>query len=310
MVVVRREHWLLLALAVGGVSVSSVLIRYAQAEGVPPLVTSFYRLLFAVLMLAPFALRRGLASLNVGWPEAGRMAAVGFLLAAHFATWVTSLEYTSVASSTVLVTTESLWVPLGAAYLLREQVGARAWLGVAIAFGGSLLLVAGDLGETRFGGNALIGDGLAFAGALAASMYFLAGRRMRQRHDLLVYAVIVYAFSALFLLAMVFVRGDPLGPYSPRAFQVLFLFAFFPMIVGHTIINYILKWVPTHYVSTSILAEPVVSALLVLWLLGETVTPLVVYGGVLILAGILVATSGRASMAPTAEPLLSTSSKK
>src|SRR5688572_20579384 len=153
-------------------------------------------------MLGPFVLRRGLKSLRMGWTETARMAAVGFLLAAHFATWVTSLEYTSVASSTVLVTTESLWVPLGAAYLLREHVGGRAWLGVAVAFGGSLLLVTGDLGETRFGGNALLGDGLAFAGALAASMYFLAGRRLRQRHDLLVYAVVVYAFCSLFLLAM------------------------------------------------------------------------------------------------------------
>jgi drug/metabolite transporter (DMT)-like permease len=300
---IRRAHWGLLALAIAGVSVSSVLVRYAQAESVPSLVISFYRMLFATLMLAPFALarmRRG--GWGVGRRDVGLLAVVGFLLAAHFATWVTSLEYTSVASSAVLVTTEALWVPLGAAFLLRERVGARVWTGVLIAFGGSILLVAGDLRETRFGGLALLGDFLAFAGALAASMYFLAGRRLRQRFDLVVYATVVYAFSAMFLLAMVLVRGDPLWPYSDRAFFILFLFAFFPMIVGHTTINYLLRWVPPHYISTAILAEPVVSALLAWMLLDEAVLPLVFLGGAVILLGILVATSRAGADAPSAAP--------
>lgn len=279
----------MLTLAVASVSFSAILVRLAHEA--PPLVISFYRLLFATLMLAPFALgpaRKELGTLTRRdhvW-----FAGIGLLLAAHFATWVTSLSYTSVASSAVIVATESLWVPLGAAYLLRERVGPRVWVGVAVAFAGSLLLVGGDLGETRFGGQALVGDFLALAGALAASLYFLAGRTVRQRVSLLTYATIVYAWSTLFLLAMVLARGDPLYPYSRYTFLILFLFAFFPMILGHTIINYLLRWVPPHYVSTSILAEPVVSALLAVLLLQESMRPLVAVGGLVILAGILVAT--------------------
>lgn len=289
---VRRAHWALLAVAVAGVSFSSILAREAQAEGVPSLVISFYRLLFATIMLAPFAFAEARrAPARVPASDWARMGGIGFLLAAHFATWVTSLEYTSVASSAVIVTTESLWVPLGTAYLLREHVGARVWTGVLVAFAGGLLLVAGDLGETRFGGNALVGDFLALAGAFAASLYFLAGRRMRQRHSLLVYATIVYAFSAAFLLAMALARGEDLTPYSSRAFAVMFLFAFFPMIVGHTTINYLLRWVPAHYISTAILAEPVVSAFLAFLRYDEAIRGLVLLGALIILAGIVVATS-------------------
>lgn len=297
---VRRSHWALLALAVGSVSFSSILVRWAQGEHVPSLVISFYRLLFSALMLAPFALRQARRErIRVPPRDLGLLALVGLFLAAHFATWVTSLELTSVASSAVIVTTESLWVPLGTMYLLREHVGLRVWMGILIAMAGSVVLVSGDLGETRFGGQALTGDFLAFAGALAASLYFLAGRRLRQRYTLLTYATIVYAFSAAFLLLMVVAKGLPLWPYSPDAFGILFLFAFFPMILGHTVINYILKWVPPHYVSTAILGEAVVSAILAFFLLEEVIRPLVLVGGVVILAGILVATT-RATVAPAA----------
>lgn len=291
----------LLALAVAGVSVSSILVRYAQAEGVPSLVISFYRLLFASIMVAPFAWRDARQSTTpIPAQDWAKLAGVGFLLAAHFATWVTSLEYTSVASSAVIVTTESLWVPLGTAYLLREHVGARVWTGVLVAFAGSILLVAGDSGETRFGGRALLGDFLALAGAFAASLYFLAGRRLRQRYSLPMYALVVYAFSALFLLAMALARGERLGPYPPYAFWILFLFAFFPMIVGHTTINYLLKWVPAHYISTSILAEPVVSAILAFYLLDEPILRLVLLGGLVILVGIVVAV-GRSAVPAKAQ---------
>lgn len=291
MVQIRRLHWLLLGISIAAVSFSAILARWAQAEQIPSLVIAFYRLLFALLMLAPWALRRGPELRSLTLRELGALAAVGLFLAAHFATWITSLELTSVASSAVIVATEALWVPLGAAFLLREHVSGRLWLGVAIAFAGSLLLVTGDSEETRFGGQALVGDFLALAGAVAASLYFLAGRRLRQRHSLIVYAVVVYAFTALFLLLMVLARDLPLLGYSPKGVGVLVLFAFFPMILGHTIINYLLKWVPPHYISTTILFEPVVSAALAIPLLGEPISLFVLIGGSIILFGLSLAVS-------------------
>lgn len=286
-----KTRYTLLIIAISSVSVSSTLALYARDEGVTPLIISFYRLLFATLMLAVpafFAARQERIDLTLR--DHLLLAGVGFLLAAHFATWVTSLFYTSAASSVVLVTTEALWVPLGAHFLLKEHVNRKVWWGVLIAFVGAILLVSGDLGETRFGGNALIGDFLALAAALAASGYFLAGRRLRQRMGLFTYATLVYAWSTLFLFGFVVANGQSFGPYSEAAFFWLFLFALLPMILGHTVINYILRWVQPHVVSTAILAEPVVSAILALILFAQDPTPLVWIGGAVILVGIVVAT--------------------
>jgi drug/metabolite transporter (DMT)-like permease len=291
-----RGHYLLLGVAIASVSVSSTLLYLAREA--PPLVISFYRLLFATLMLAvPAIVAARRETILLTLKDHAMLAGIGFLLAAHFATWVTSIFYTSIASSVVIVTTEALWVPLGAHFLLREHIHRRVWLGVAVAFAGSIVLLAGDLGETRFGPSALVGDFLAFAAALAASLYFLAGRRMRQRMGFFSYATIVYAWSTVFLF--VFLAGtrgsvgatrDALGGYSAETLGWLFLFALIPMILGHSVINFILKWVQPHVVSTGILAEPVVSAILALVLFEQVPNPLVWLGGAVILVGILVAT--------------------
>lgn len=301
----RRTLGLLLTLGIASVSFSSILARWAQEEHVPSLVISFYRLLFATLMLAPWALRNHIREpLAISRRDLLTLAAIGFFLAAHFATWVTSLEYTSVAASATIVATEALWVPLGTAYLLREHVSVRAWTGVGVAFGGLLLLAYGDRTQTTFGALALYGDFLALAGAMAASLYFLGGRRFRQRMPNLTYATLVYAFAGLFLLGMVLAQGESLAPYSGAGFRFMFLFAFFPMILGHTVFNYLFKWLPPHYISTPILAEPVVSALLAFLLLGETVGALVLAGGAVIIAGILVGTLGLKKLeSRTAGPL-------
>lgn len=286
-----KTRYTLLVVAIASVSVSSTLVLYARDEGVTPLVISFYRLLFATVMLAvPAVLAARKEPVALSLRDHVMLAGVGFLLAAHFATWVTSLFYTSAASSVVIVTTEAIWVPLGAHFLLKEKINPKVWWGVLIAFLGSILLVSGDFGETRFGGNALIGDFLALAAALAASGYFLAGRRLRQRMGIFTYATIVYAWSTLFLFAFVLFNGQSLGPYPPVAFFWMFLFALLPMIFGHTVINYILRWVQPHVVSTAILAEPVVSAILALILFAQDPTPLVWIGGGVILVGIVVAT--------------------
>lgn len=283
-------HFLLLAVAIASVSPSSIIARLAGEA--PPLVISFYRLLFATLMLAPYAVynaRREHEHLTL--KEIGILAGIGLMLAAHFAVWVTSLFYTSVASSAVLVTTEALWVPLGAAFLLRERLGPRIWVGVAIAFGGSVLLVSGDARGFAGGSNPVLGDLLALAGAIAASIYFLAGRRYRQRISLPTYATIVYGWSTLFLFLFVLIRGDAFGGYQTKTYAWMFVFALVPMILGHTIINYILRWIQPHVISTSVLMEPVISGILAFVLFDERLSVLVYVGGVLILGGIGLATS-------------------
>lgn len=300
----RAIHYVLLAVAIASVSPSSIIAKYASgnmpdtAVGVEhagdagALVMSFYRLLFATLMLAPWGVRAVVRERkNVSRKQLGFLAVVGFLLAAHFGTWIESLNYTSVASSALLVTTEAIWVPLGAAFILKEHIGGRVWTGVAVALGGSLILVFGDAGAALGGPNPVLGDFLAVAAALAASLYFLAGRFTRQNLSLPAYATIVYGFSTLFLLIFVLVRGEPLFGYRPMTYFWMFLFALVPMILGHTIINYVLRWIQPHVVSTTILAEPLVSAMMAYGLGIDPELPGLVYlGGLLVLLGIIYAT--------------------
>lgn len=297
-------HYLLLAVAIASVSPSSIIGRLAGQDDPAPsgLVISFYRLLFATLMLAPFAVWNARRErVHITRRDLVFLAGVGLMLAAHFAVWVTSLFYTSVASSAVLVTTESLWVPLGAAFLLREHIGPRVWVGVAVAFGGSLLLVLGDSEGFGGGTRALVGDALALAGAFAASLYFLAGRHVRQKMGLTTYATIVYGWATLFLFLFVVIRGDPFGGYTPKSYGWMFAFALVPMILGHTIINYVLRWIQPHVVSTSVLLEPVISAVLAVLVFDEHVGLLVYGGGLLILLGILLATTKAAAEPVVAE---------
>jgi drug/metabolite transporter (DMT)-like permease len=171
-------------------------------------------------------------------------------------------------------------------------------MGVAIAFSGSCVLVLGDSAGFGGGTRALVGDALALAGAFAASIYFLAGRQVRQRMSLTTYATIVYAWATLFLFLFVAVKGEALGGYPARAYGWMFVFALVPMILGHTIINYILRWMQPHVVSTSVLLEPVISAILAYIVFSERLGPLIYGGAFLILCGIVLATRK-----PAAEPI-------
>lgn len=289
---VRPEprHYLWLAVAIAAVGPSSVIGRLAGEA--PPLVISFYRLLFATLLLAPyFGWNMWRTRERVATRDILMLGGVGLMLAAHFAVWVTSLFYTSVASSAVLVATEAIWVPLGAAFVLRERLGGRVWVGIAVAFTGTLALVAGDSGGFGSGPDPVLGDILAVAGAIAASLYFLAGRRFRQRMSLPTYAFIVYAWSTLFLFLFVMVRGDPLTGYRSDTVAWMAVFAIGPMILGHTIINYVLRWIQPHVVSTAILLEPLISSVLAVVVLEERVGLLVYVGGAVVVLGVLLAAS-------------------
>ena len=178
--------YVVLALAVAVVSTASILIRYAQAEGVPSITIAALRLAFAVLMLTPIALPRIRAEL----PRLSRRDLLlafgsGAALAVHFAAWITSLEYTSVASSAALVTTNPVWVGIASVVLLRERVPAPVIAGIALGLCGSLLIFAAESGAGAAAPAPLLGNGLALVGALAASAYLLIGRGLRERLSLL-----------------------------------------------------------------------------------------------------------------------------
>lgn len=281
-----------LGIAIAAVSTASVFIRYAQADA-PSLSIAAYRLGLAALILLPLAgLRHGreFRGLEAGdWLWA---LASGIFLAAHFATWITSLEYTTVASSVVLVSTSPLWVALAARLFLKEPLSPRLLAGLTLAMAGS---VAISLAEARSGisSRPLLGNALALAGAMAVSGYWLIGRRLRRRISLISYVTMVYGFAALALLAAALLLRQPLSGFKSSTYGWLLLLALVPQLLGHSSFNWALKHLPAAYVAVATLGEPVGAALLAYLLLGETPQLLKIIAAGVILAGIYLALSRR-----------------
>lgn len=282
-----------LALAVVAVSTSAILIRWSSA---PSSVAAFYRVLFTTLLLAPVAVvryREAFTRLSTrDWLVA---ASSGLALAAHFAAWFESLEWTSVAASVTLVQTQPVFVALGAAWLLEERLHRRIVLGIGVVLLGSVLLSVGDLlsGSAFAGSNPLYGDALALVGALAAAGYVLAGRSLRQRLPLIPYVIVVYTVSAVGLLVWTASQGASLGPYPPREWALFLGMAVGPGIAGHTVVNWALAHVESSVVSVTLVGEPVGSTLLALLLLGEVPPVITAVGGVVVLVGIVLTARAR-----------------
>jgi len=269
------------------VAFSSILIRAADA---PPLSVAFYRNLIAALILLPIALARHGDEFRTlgrrGWALA---LLSGSLLAVHFALWIPSLSYTTVAASTVLVTTTPVWVALiGRA--MGETVSRRTVLGIGLALAGAVVVSGGDYGVSA---EAAFGDLLALGGAIAAAGYLLAGRSLRQRISLTTYTGIAYSTTAAILAIVLAVSGEPFAGFEPRVWLLFLLMALVPQIGGHTVFNYLLGHVEAGTVAIAVTGEPVVASILALGIFGEVPGWPAVVGGVLILAGIYVTISAQ-----------------
>jgi len=267
-------------------STASPLIRLLQTE-VNSLAIAAWRLTIASAILAPLALtaRRGELARLAG-KDWLLMLASGLMLAAHFATWISSLAYTSVAASVALVSTSPLFVGLGSFLLFRERLSRALLFGMFIAILGSAVIGLADCGH---GSHRLAGDLLALAGALSVAIYFLIGRRLRARLSLVAYIFPVYATAALALMLMAALPGIPLGGYQPLHWLWLLLLALGPQIIGHSSLNWALRHLPATYVTLAVLGEPIGSSILAWLILQEVPSLITVIGGILVLTGIVVA---------------------
>lgn len=275
---------LVLLVSIVAVSTASILIRLTDA---PPMAIATWRLFLSTLMLLPFFLSRGgVSNLRaMSRNELLTLAGVGVVLAVHFATWITSLSYTSVASSVIFVHVDPIFVALVSHFVLGERVSRRVALGVGVAFVGASIIAFGDLGT---GAENLVGDALSLIGAIALGLYILAGRRLRQRLDLTTYVTPVYAVSAAVLAAGSLAVGAPLLGFDSGVYVMFAAIALVPMIFGHTLYNWALRWISAPVVSISLLGEPVGASLLAFVVLGESPSPIALLGGAVTLAGILV----------------------
>lgn len=293
-----------LVVATLAVSTSSIFIRYAQADGAPSLVIAALRLTFATLLIAPVVLTRHLDEIK-RFTRTELLLGVfsGIFLAAHFATWITSLEFTSVASSVVFVGTGPLWVALFSPLLLKEHITRTTVLGLAVAVIGGTIIGLSDACVWNRGlvcpaldnilqGRAMWGNFLALLGAWAVTGYLIIGRKLRAGTSLMPYIFLVYGMGAIVLIVIMFISGNtPLG-YGTTTYGWIFLLAVIPQLIGHSTYNWALKYLNATLVAVTVLGEPIGSATLAFFLLDETPSIMTLVGGALILAGIFLSSRG------------------
>ena len=276
--------YLILALGVVSLSFAAIFIRLADA---PPLVIAAYRLSLAALLINPVAwIRSGPELRRLIRNNLAMTLLSGAFLALHFVLWISSLSYTTVASSVVLVTTSPIFVAIASHFLFHEKLSRHAILGIVICLVGAVLIGYGDW---RIGSKPLLGDMLAFFGTLSVVGYLLIGRRLRQNTDLLSYSCLVYSSAALFLLLAVFTLNYRLFGYSATTYLMFVLLALLPQILGHLSINWALGFVPATLVAIAVLGEPVGATALAFVILNESPTFTQIGGSILILSGVFVA---------------------
>jgi len=210
----------------------------------------------------------------------------GILLALHFASWISSLSHTSVANSALLVSTNPVFVGIGAWFLLKERIHPRLIAGSMIALTGTFLISYGDLVSD---GHAWFGDLLALGGALTLSGHLLIGRRQRQDIALTPYITVVYTIAAVLLTLLALTTGQNLFDHSLKDYGLFFALALGPQLLGHTSFNYSLKRITPSFLALILLIEPIASSLLAYIFLNEIPPASTFLGGTVILAGVLLA---------------------
>lgn len=276
------------ALLVGVVAVSTGAIFIRLADDAPALVIAAYRVGLAVLLLLPVAWWRARDELRqLSWREIRPALLAGIFLAVHFITWVSSLDYTTVASSVVLVNTNPLWVALLTPLVSNDRLSRRAVIGIIVSVIGGIIIGAGDF---AVGGQALWGDILAILGSISAALYILMGRRLRQHLSLIAYVTLCYGAAAIVLWALVLVLGYPLTGYKATTYGWFLAMAIVPQLIGHSAYNWALEWFSAGVIAVSLLGEPIGSTILAYFILGEAVTLPKIIGGAFILCGIYIVT--------------------
>jgi drug/metabolite transporter (DMT)-like permease len=277
----------ILVLGIAGVSTGAIFARLADA---PALVTAAYRLGLAALILVPLAAwkaRDELRSLSIREYKLAVLS--GFFLALHFASWISSLDYTAIANSVVLVNTIPLWVGLLTPLISKDRLTKATVVSIIVSVIGGGIVGFGDFAT---GGHALLGDFLAVIGAICAAVYLLLGRNLRPKLSLLSYVAICYGSAALFLWLAVIALQFPISGYTTKTFAAFWAMALISQIMGHSSYNWALKWFSTGFVAVALLGEPIGSTIMAYLIFDEGLTWPKFIGGLLILSAIYIAGAG------------------
>lgn len=268
-------------IGVFSVALSAIFVKMTSADSG---VTAFYRMLFSVLIMSPvFFLKYTHEIKKLSKRDWTFASIAGVFLSFHFILWFESLNYTSVASSTVLVTLQPLFAFAGTYFFFKEKVSIKTLIAGAIAIAGSVLIGYGDF---KVSGSALYGDLLALIACALITAYLLFGQDVRKRLSLVTYTFVVYSVSTITLFFYILFKGESFGPYPTSEWMWFLLLAIIPNLLGHTLFNWALKWVSTNVISIAILFEPIGAAILAYFILGEYLSVSQIVGGSVVLAGI------------------------
>jgi len=290
---VRKNPLAVVSLALIGISFAGPLVRLSHAH---PLAIAVWRLGFSLAIIAIFLVA------TKGWRQWRVLTTrdwlialgAGVLLAIHFWSWNASVALTTVAASVLLVNTQPVISALLSALWLREAPTRAQWLGIAVAMLGAFVVIVPDLAAGG-GSHPLFGDVLALTGAVTAAIYFVSGRHLRAKLDIWPYVAIVYGACFVSLLVFTAILRAPLAPQPPRELAIFLGLAVGPMLLGHTGMNWALRYLPAYAVNVTLLGEPVGATLLAAVLPGIREMPGIatVLGGLLVLSGIYVTSRRR-----------------
>ncbi|MBM7648468.1 drug/metabolite transporter (DMT)-like permease [Bacillus ectoiniformans] len=232
----KVNPYLILMIGVMSVSTSAVLVKFSSAESG---VIAFYRLFFTVMLMLPVFLLKYRGELKDISKRDWLFSFIsGSFLAFHFILWFESLNYTSVTSSTVLVTLQPLFAFAGTYFLFKEKFSLAAVVGGGVAIAGSVIISWGDF---QISGQALYGDILALLACALITGYLLFGQTIRKRMSLMTYTFIVYFNSAVVLFIYVLIKKEKLYPFPAEDWIYFLLLALIPNLLGHTLFNWSLK---------------------------------------------------------------------
>ncbi len=275
------------AVAVGvlAVSAAAIFIRLAEA---PAVAVAFWRCVLGTAVLLPLAIVR-----RERFPKGRELyvgVASGFALGAHFGFWISSLDYTSVAASVVLVSMQPVFVAILAYLLFGERTSPLSFAGILVALAGTAVIA----GDGSVGSAALLGNALALVGAVTVAIYVLIGRSSRTGGlGVLPYSIVVYSAAALTLFVAALLFDVRLWGYSGETWFWLWAITLGPQLMGHTVFNWALRYVEASIISGTILAEPPISALLAWVILSERPGALTILGGAVVLVGLFLLLRGR-----------------
>lgn len=263
-------------------SLSSIIIRFSEA---PALVIAAYRMLFTTMMLViPVYINNRSEFKSLNRKNFVMCVLSGVFLALHFASWIQSLQMTTVANSTILVSCSPIFVAAINYFLLKEKINKNMVIGILMSLLGTIIIGMGSSQGT--GNSMMIGNILAFMGAIFVAGYLVIGGIVRKNISAGVYVFIVYSVSAIVLFIMCFITDTPIYPYPAREFALFFTLAFFSSILGHTVYNYLMKYFSSTLISVSTLSEPIFASLMALLIFMEIPSLYTIIGGIIIIAGI------------------------